>query len=549
MLGISNLVFQALCAVFVSFGGYVFLTFFPNLVRSYTSPLSNLPGPARGTFLHGNFDSELREPQAVRLLEAWTAKYGRAIRYHSFFWTHKLLTVDLKAMHHILSHGNIYRKSEFVRHGLGSVLGQGLLFVEGSDHKRERKVIAQNPAFGPAQVRKFTETFIEKSLELRDIFLDIASKTVRKDGRARIDVYSWLNKITLDIIGVTGFNYNFDSLHADEKNPNELYLAITKSLSTPRTHLALFQLSVPLLQSIPTRSLRERQEALRVINRIGRQLIKEKKAAVLAETVDGTVEKEDIHEHDLLSLLIRSNIASDMPESMQMTDEEILAQVPTFLIAGHETTSTLLSWTLFALSTTPHVQTKLRSELRAYPTDRPSIDELNSLEYLDAVIREALRLYAPVSGTQRAAMEDDVIPLEEPIIDKYGRSITSIRVAKGDVVTIPIRILNRSVDVWGEDAQEFRPERWQDLPEKVQSMPGVYSNLLSFLAGPHACIGFRFSLAEAKAILFTIAREFEFELALTADEIVRKTNIVGRPHIDGQSGAQLPMLIRPVRDD
>lgn len=112
-----------------------------------------------------------------------------------------------------------------------------------------------------------------------------------------------------------------------------------------------------------------------------------------------------------------------------------------------------------------------------------------------------------------------------------------------------------------------RPERWQNLPEKVHGMPGVYSNILSFLAGPHACIGFRFSLAEyascpalerpiaycacrAKAILFTIAREFEFELAVPADDMERRSFIVGRPHIQGTPGGpQLPLLIRPVRSD
>lgn len=80
--------------------------------------------------------------------------------------------------------------------------------------------------------------------------------------------------------------------------------------------------------------MRARQKSLAVINRIGKKLIGEKKAAVLSERSNGMVEKEDIQGHDLLSLLIRSNLAADMPESMRMTDDEILAQVPTFLIAG-----------------------------------------------------------------------------------------------------------------------------------------------------------------------------------------------------------------------
>jgi cytochrome P450 len=129
------------------------------------------------------------------------------------------------------------------------------------------------------------------------------------------------------------------------------------------------------------------------------------------------------------------------------------AEVPTFLVAGHETTSTLVTWALFALALAPTAQTKLRTELRAHPLDARVMD---GLPYLDAVVREVLRLHAPVSSTHRIATEDDVIPLAEPMRDRRGRLISEIRVAKGDFISIPIRILNRSVEIWGEDADEFR---------------------------------------------------------------------------------------------
>jgi len=115
-----------------------------------------------------------------------------------------------------------------------------------------------------------------------------------------------------------------------------------------------------------------------------------------------------------------------------------------------------VSWTLFALATSPSVQAKLRAELRGCLTDTPDFDTLNDLQYLDAVFREALRLYSPVSSTQRVATKDDVIPLGESVLDKKGRVMTEIRIGKGDAIRIPIRILNRSVEIWGDDASEFR---------------------------------------------------------------------------------------------
>ena len=91
-----------------------------------------------------------------------------------------------------------------------------------------------------------------------------------------------------------------------------------------------------------------------------------------------------------------------------------------FLLAGHETTSVATTWALFALSQSPRIQGKLREELLAVPTETPTMDELNSLPYLDNFVHETLRLHPPVTNTMRAANEDDVIPLSEPIVDKKG---------------------------------------------------------------------------------------------------------------------------------
>ena len=71
-------------------------------------------------------------------------------------------------------------------------------------------------------------------------------------------------------------------------------------------------------------------------------------------------------------------------------------------------------------------QNKLRNELLAVGTDNPTMDELNALPYLDGVVRETLRVHAPVASTVRIAIQDDVLPLGEPIKDKYGRMMDGI---------------------------------------------------------------------------------------------------------------------------
>ncbi|PRP77419.1 hypothetical protein PROFUN_14272 [Planoprotostelium fungivorum] len=110
---------------------------------------------------------------------------------------------------------------------------------------------------------------------------------------------------------------------------------------------------------------------------------------------------------DILSVLVRDNLGSEDP----LNDKEITDQCLTFLAAGHETTSTSLTWTLQRLAENPQVQDKLRRELlEAFPEDRDlSYDEINSLPYLTAVTREVLRLDSPVPSTSRQAQKDDVL--------------------------------------------------------------------------------------------------------------------------------------------
>lgn len=98
-----------------------------------------------------------------------------------------------------------------------------------------------------------------------------------------------------------------------------------------------------------------------------------------------------------------------------------------FFIAGHETTATAATWCLFALTQAPEVQTKLRQELHNVNTDNPDMDELVALPYLDAVVRETLRLHAPVPTSLRIAMKDDLIPLNTPFTNKDGDICDHIR--------------------------------------------------------------------------------------------------------------------------
>ena len=143
------------------------------------------------------------------------------------------------------------------------------------------------------------------------------------------------------------------------------------------------------------------------------------------------------------------------------------------------TYSTETTWCLYSLCQHPDVQSKLRKELRTVQSDTPTMAELEALPYLDAVVRETLRIHAVVIASDRVAVRDDVIPLEKPFVDKQGivrheiqyvdshlsLLISSIdyfalalliSVTKGQGILIPISALNKSKFIWGEDAVKFK---------------------------------------------------------------------------------------------
>ncbi|KAJ7242948.1 cytochrome P450 [Mycena rebaudengoi] len=235
---------------------------------------------------------------------------------------------------------------------------------------------------------------------------------------------------------------------------------------------------------------------------------------------------------------------ADSPSTSRISDAEVVAQIPAFLVAGHETTSTALSWALHALSLNRGCQTKLREELLTVSSDNPTVDELNALPYLQQVIQETLRVHAPVVAVRRMAMENDALPLGTPYTDKNGVIHDSLPIRKGQKIYIPLLAVNIDKTLWGEDAAEFKPERWEHLPGAVQGNPGSVVQPHDVLR-PHHCIGFRFSLAEQKAALFTLIRAFEFEPAVPKEDIGSISN-PQRPFVlsEQEKGDQMPLIVR-----
>ncbi|KAJ7606317.1 cytochrome P450 [Mycena rosella] len=535
---------QLLVPIAGTFAAYLLLQLAKFLYEELTSPLRHLPGPTGTNLVLGHF-RQIEMDSAIT--SKWRDEFGPNFQWRGLLNKRGLYTTDTKALNHILVNDYLYQKGPVAKKIVTHFLGNGLLAVEMDEHKRQRKIL--NPAFGVPQIRELTEVFNEKSAQLRDIWM---RQIAEDSGSARIDVLVWLRKMTLDVIGQAGkswietypsFNYQFNAMEA-KGEPNELDEALTHLFHSPQAQrqaaLRFVQAAIPILGIFPTPGGKLINQARRKMDEIANQLLTESKAAVRA----GGGEKAG---RDLLSIMVEANMSSEIPEHRKLSDADVIAQVPTFFVAGHETTSTATAWALHALSMNRSAQTKLREELLGLPSDNPTMDALNSLPYLEKVVRETMRVHSPVGFTIRMAMDDDVIPLSKQYVDRRGKVYDSITVRRGTVIRIPIAAVHSDKDIWGDDAAEFRPDRWDHIPEATNTIPGVWGNLLTFLAGPHNCIGFRFSLVEMKSLLFALIRAFEFEMAVPEGGIGFTTTPVLRPTVlsEPEKGSQLPLIVRP----
>lgn len=534
----------------LAYGAFLVLNRY--IIQPYTSPINNLAGPRR-TDDWNPWVGHLRPIIKGLPGEAaakWIEQFGTVFRYDGIFGAPRIMVADPVAIQYILNHTEIFQKDDMTRRFLRRILGEGLLNVEGADHRRQRKVM--NPAFGPQLIRDHhLPIFYDKAYQLRDVLQEKLSTSLPdvavsdKSQGQRIEISRLLGKTTLDVIGLAGFGYEFDSLHDPE---NELALALELMLSAGQnpSPLHILQEILPGGQYLPSKRIATQKASLETTHRIGKALVEEKKAAVRA----GEASIEKGKGKDLLSMVVRANMDPDLKESQRMSDAEVIATIQTFVLAGAETSSTALTWASWVLACRPDVQDKLREECEAVPEEQPSMNDLDGLPYLDAFVHEVLRIYSPVPQTRRDAISETVVPLGHPMKGRDGKMIESIVVPKNTPCMLAVLNVNTSKEIWGPDAAEFKPERWMNKENNPasESIPGVWGSQMTFIGGPRACIGFRFSLIEVKALLFMLIRNFAFAEAVPTESVIRKTSIVTRPFIKGEeaAGYQMPVLLRSL---
>ncbi|KAK4635492.1 Cytochrome P450 monooxygenase ALT8 [Fulvia fulva] len=494
------------------------------LYPRFVSPLRHLPQAPNPHWLWGQTGRIMKEPSGVPM-RTWTENVtNNGLISYSVWFRERVLVTTPAALGEVLVTKNYdFVKPPQFRNGLGKILGIGILLAEGDEHKLQRKNLM--PAFAFRHVKDIYPVFWNKSRELVRC-LAAASKSGEsvsekhvsdKDAEdaspqqheaGAVDVGSWSSRATLDIIGLSGMGQDFNSLQDPDNKLNRTYRDIFNPGRTGRI-LQLLGIFLPfwLVSRLPIKRNHELNEANAYIKQVCRDLISKKHQALDSEKGRAEV--------DILSVAL---------ESGGFKDEELVNQMMTFLVAGHETTATAMIWAMLMLCKHPDVQQKLRDKIRtSIPTlnDEITASQIDDCHYLQAVCSEVLRLWAPVSMTMRVADRDTVIAGEA--------------IPRGMTVILCPWAINTSKHLWGEDAMEFKPERWLNADGKANAKGSAESNyaFLTFLHGPRSCIGQKFAQAEFACILAAWIGRYEttFEVGspLATGEPEIKGGVTSKP--------------------
>ncbi|KAH7873382.1 cytochrome P450 [Lentinula edodes] len=461
-------------------------------------------------------------------------------------------------MHHILVKDGALFQPHRIESG-PLLFGNGLLSTIGEQHRKQRKML--NPVFSIAHMRSMMPIFNNVVDQLRNALTERV-----QNGAREIDLLGWMARTALELIGQSGFGYSFDNMVDDV--PRHEYSIVIKDLAPALARLAFarFYLLPLALKILPTyaltfimnitpwKSLHDVRDMVNYMHELSVEVYEEKKCAF--EEGDEAVVKQIGKGKDLLSIMMKENRKADSEDKLE--EAEIIAQMSTFIFAAMDTTSSGLSRILHLLTLHPEIQDKMRDELiaarREHQGSQLSYDDLVGLPYLDAVCRETLRLYAPVSSLLRKSTEDAIVPLSRPVRDADGNEVTEIFLPKATTVMISIMNANRDPKLWGPDVLEWKPERWlSPLPEAIMNskMPGVYSHLMTFNGGSRSCIGFKFSQLEMKVVIAMLVENFKFSTSQNK-EIFWQMSGIASPVVVGGSNSghpQLPLIVELAKGD
>lgn len=383
-------------------------------------------------------------------VEEFIAQYGDICRIKPVSRSADTFLInDPHAIKYILvrNHENYKKGPGFER--VKMLLGNGIIVSDGSHWRKQRRMI--QPAFSRRCIAGMTQVMQHANRSLALKWQHSA------DLGLEVDVTAHMSELSLEIILRTLFSKDLDSIiEEDGSNP---FSILTEDSARDIQLVIRFRALKTLVQQFIT-----------------------------------TRRESNVQNDDFLDAFME---ATDKDTGEGMTDAEIIDEVMTLIIAGHETSATTLNWAWYLLSQNPEAEKALHAEIaEVVQGDTPTFEEVAQLPFTRSVIEEALRLYPPVWLFSRTALADD--------------EVGGFRIPAGTNIFFAPYYTHRHGDHW-EDPESFDPQRFN--AEAVKSRHNFA--FFPFSAGPRRCIGDYFSIVEMQIHLATLAKQFSLARADT----------------------------------
>ncbi|KAI8147936.1 cytochrome P450 [Fennellomyces sp. T-0311] len=508
---------------------YFILKYF--IYHLYFHPLKRIPGPRTGWIpLFGNMPDIISQ-SANSIYKGWAAKYGGLVCFHGPLNNPRIMITDPQLLKQVLTteHYN-FAKSPTGVAIIKTIIGNGLFAAEGEVHRRQRKML--NPAFSTRELSDIIPLIFVPVFHLAQKWIEEIDVDQKNDESAGIIVSQGISYMTMDMIGLTGFGQQFHAVrYQGTDKVNNISRGYETIFDPDRSIIDLLGLVFPIFRYISTKRSQAIDKAVKEIN--------EESGLIVQRCIARAKEKKGYAEKHLLATMIRQ---SDDAGSNGFTEEEMRIHSLTFLAAGHESTATTITWCLWLLAKHQDIQDALRAEIAPIfrqvngshkvfyenpfevgfdGANIPSYADINSSRLLESVVRETLRLIPTVPLTTRVATKDVILK--------------NHLIPKGTVIHLPLIINHHDKSVWGHDAEEFRPNRWDEEPGKKA---GPY-NFLPFLSGGRQCIGNRFAIMKIKVTLGIMLMKFQF-FEKPGFQFTMQSNLTLRPT------PNMTLLVKPI---
>ncbi|KAF7510923.1 hypothetical protein GJ744_005753 [Endocarpon pusillum] len=403
---------------------------------------------------------------------------------------------DPDAIQSVYGHGNGFTKSEYydafllVRPGLFSTRDR-------NEHSRKRKIVSHT--FSAKSIGQF-ERYIHGNLELFEKKWNGICETQAdsQTGYASIDALDYCHYLAFDIIGDLAFGAPFGMLEKGRDEAEVQKLPNSEITPVPAVEvlnrrgelsgtLGCLPQLIPYARYLPDPFFSKGVKAWGNL------------AGIAVARVEARLQNPDTGRVDLLARLMEGQDE----KGEKLGRQELTAEAITQLAAGSDTTSNTSCALLYWVLTTPGVVENLQKELdAAIEPGVPSFNQIKELKYLNNVFQETLRIHSTVSlGLPRLTPIAAPGQPSPPPVEILGHKFPP-----GTSLSVTSYTIHHSKSIWGDDADEFVPDRWDRITERQKN------SFIPFSYGPRACIGRNVAEMEIACIAATVFRNFEFQM-------------------------------------